>query len=198
MIRGTTATRTPSVPLFVDTPPNLLRDPGLPSSRFRRHDTVRIVATPHVPRIGRIPIRGIAPRQPEDRWPAKSFVGEVVPFEATIFREGHGELFAEVILTDPDGAETRHRMRLVGSGTDRWRADVLITRTGGWSFRIRAAADDWASWLHTADIKIEAGQDVELVFAMGAAILDRGRPRRPSSRRRARLSSIASSPPRHA
>jgi len=131
------------------------------------------VATPHVPRIGRIPIRGIAPRQPEDRWPAKSFVGEVVPFEATIFREGHGELFAEVLLTDPGGTETRHRMRLVGSGTDRWRADVLITRTGMWSFRIRAAADDWASWLHTADIKIDAGQDVELVFAMGAEILGR-------------------------
>jgi len=131
------------------------------------------VATPHVPRIGRIPIRGITPRQPEDRWPAKSFVGEVVPFEATIFREGHGELFAEVHLSDPDGAETRHRMRLVGSGTDRWRADVPMTRTGIWSFRIRAAADDWASWLHTADIKIEAGQDVELVFETGAALLER-------------------------
>ncbi len=131
------------------------------------------MATPHTPRIGRIPIRGIAPRQPEDRWPAKSFVGEVVPFEATIFREGHGELFAEVLLTDPDGAETRHRMLLVGSGTDRWLAEVPVTRTGMWSFRIRAAADDWASWLHNADIKIDAGQDVELVFAMGAALLER-------------------------
>jgi starch synthase (maltosyl-transferring) len=132
------------------------------------------VATPHTPRIGRIPIREITPRQPEDRWPAKSYVGEVVPFEATIFREGHGELFAEVLLTDPDGTETSHRMRLVGSGTDRWLAEVLITRTGTWSFRIRAAADDWASWLHNADIKIDAGQDVELVFAMGAALLERG------------------------
>jgi starch synthase (maltosyl-transferring) len=131
------------------------------------------VATPHTPRIGRIPIRGIAPRQPEDRWPAKSYVGEVVPFEATIFREGHGELFAEVVLTDPDGTESRHRMRLVGSGTDRWLAEVQVTRTGVWSFRIRAAADDWASWLHNADIKIDAGQDVELVFAMGAALLER-------------------------
>jgi starch synthase (maltosyl-transferring) len=131
------------------------------------------VATPHTPRIGRIPIRGIAPRQPEDRWPAKSFVGEVVPFEATIFREGHGELFAEVLLTAPDGAETGHRMRLAGAGTDRWLAEVPVTSTGMWSFRIRAAADDWATWLHTADIKIDAGQDVELVFAMGAQLLER-------------------------
>jgi starch synthase (maltosyl-transferring) len=147
--------------------------PRSPTRERPRGDSVGIVATPHSPRIGRIPIREVAPRQPEDRWPAKSFVGEVVPFEATIFREGHGELFAEVLLTDPDGEETRHRMRLVGSGTDRWLAEVAITRTGIWSFRIRAAADDWASWLHTADIKIEAGQDVELVFAMGAELLER-------------------------
>ncbi|MGE3446934.1 MAG: alpha-1,4-glucan--maltose-1-phosphate maltosyltransferase [Microbacteriaceae bacterium] len=118
-------------------------------------------------------MRNVSPRQPEGRWPAKSYAGEVVPFEATVFREGHGELFAEVLLADPSGAETRHPMRLVAAGTDRWRADVLITATGDWSFRVRAASDDWASWLHTADIKIEAAQDVELVFAMGAALLGR-------------------------
>jgi len=126
------------------------------------------------PRIGRIPIRHVAPRQPESRWPARSFVGEVVPFEATVFREGHGELFAELELTDPDGAVTRHRMRPVGTGTDRWRAEVAVTRPGTWSHRIRAAGDDWATWLHTAEIKIEAAQDVELVFAMGAELLARG------------------------
>src|ERR1700712_275841 len=69
-------------------------------------------------RIGRIPIRAVAPQQPENRWPAKSFVGEVVPFEATVFREGHGELHVEVLLTDPSGAEIGHRMRPIGEGTD--------------------------------------------------------------------------------
>jgi starch synthase (maltosyl-transferring) len=132
------------------------------------------VATSHVPLIGRIPIRNVSPRQPEGLWPAKSYVGEVLPFGATIFREGHGELFAEVLLTDPEGAETAHRMRLVAAGTDRWQADVPITRTGMHTFRIRAASDDWASWLHNADIKIAAAQDVELVFAMGAELLRRG------------------------
>ena len=138
-----------------------------------RGDSVVRVATPHEPRIGRIPIRNLSPRQPEGRWPAKSFVGEVVPFEATIFREGHGELFAEVLLTDPDGTETAYPMSLIGSGTDLWRAEALITRTGDWTFRVRAASDDWASWLHAADIKIAAVQDVELVFAMGADLLRR-------------------------
>jgi starch synthase (maltosyl-transferring) len=131
------------------------------------------VVTTHSARIGRIPIRSVSPRQPEDRWPARSYVGEVVPFEATIFREGHGELFAEAVLTDPSGAESRHRMRPVGAGLDRWRADVRVDQTGMWRFRIRAASDDWASWLHVAEIKVPAAQDVELVFAMGAELLAR-------------------------
>jgi len=42
--------------------------------------------------LGRIPIRALSPQQPENRWPATGYVGEVVPFEATVFREGHGLL----------------------------------------------------------------------------------------------------------
>ncbi len=124
-------------------------------------------------RIGRIPIRQLAPRQPENRWPAKSYLGEVVPFEATVFREGHGLIGAEVLLTRPDGQETAHPMRLVGAGTDRWRAEVRSEQAGLHRYRVRAFADDWASWLHTATIKIGAGDDPELVFAMGAELLER-------------------------
>ena len=121
--------------------------------------------------IGRIPIRFLQPAQPEGRWPAKSFVDEVVPFEATIFREGHGLLGAEVEITDPDGAVARHRMRLVGAGTDRWRAEVVASAPGTWRWLVRAWSDDWASWLHVARVKLAAGQDEELVLAMGAELL---------------------------
>ena len=124
-------------------------------------------------RIGRIPIRHLSPRQPENRWPAKSYVGEVVPFEATVFREGHGLIGAEVVLTHPDGRESVHAMQLLAPGTDRWRAQIVSTEPGRHAYRIRAYSDDWASWLHTATIKIGAGDDAELVFAMGAELLER-------------------------
>jgi starch synthase (maltosyl-transferring) len=123
------------------------------------------------PAIGRIPIRNLAPRQPENRWPAASYVGEVVPFEATVFREGHGLLRADVVLTDPSGATSAHAMTLIAQGFDRWAVDVQLTQQGAWHWHVRAASDDWASWLHTADIKIGADQDVELVFASGAELL---------------------------
>ena len=122
-------------------------------------------------RIGRIPIRDLAPAQPEERWPAKAFRGEVVPFEATAFREGHGELGVDLVLVDPEGLQQTHRMRSVAPGTDRWRADVRLDAEGTWLWRVKAWTDDWATWLHNAEIKVAAGQDLELVFAMGAELL---------------------------
>ncbi|HXR43175.1 MAG TPA: alpha-1,4-glucan--maltose-1-phosphate maltosyltransferase [Pseudolysinimonas sp.] len=119
-------------------------------------------------------MRDVTPRQPEDRWPAAGYAGEVVPFGATVFREGHGLLFVEVLLTDPEGIETHHRMTLRQAGVDRWGTEAQVDRPGLWVFGIHAASDDWASWLHDAEIKIPAGQDVELVFAMGAELLARG------------------------
>ncbi len=137
----------------------------------------RPAGTPAAPtpgRLGRIPIRDLRPRQRENLWPANSYSGEIVPFEATVFREGHDLLHVEVRLTDPSGATTAHPMALSAPGTDRWRTEVLVEATGTWRWTVHAAADDWETWLHTADVKIAADQDVEVVFATGVALLQRG------------------------
>jgi starch synthase (maltosyl-transferring) len=123
------------------------------------------------PVIGRIAIRHVRPQQPEYLKPAKAYCGEVVPFEATVFREGHDLLGAELILTNPSGETTIHPMVLVGEGTDLWRALAELDTEGTWTWRIRAYTDDWATWLHTAEIKIPATIDVELVLAEGARLL---------------------------
>ncbi len=111
--------------------------------------------------------------QPEDRWPAKAFAGEVVPFGATVFREGHDLIGVELLLVDPEGKQTKHRMSSGLPGTDRWEVFARLDQVGDWRFRIRAYGDDWASWLHDADIKIPLAQDVELVFSEGAELLTR-------------------------
>ncbi len=58
------------------------------------------------PRLGRIPIRFLSPQQPEGRWPSKAYAGEVIPFAATVFREGHDVLGVELVLTDPQASST--------------------------------------------------------------------------------------------
>ncbi|GAB3410812.1 alpha-1,4-glucan--maltose-1-phosphate maltosyltransferase [Schumannella luteola] len=123
-------------------------------------------------RIGRIPIRDLSPAQPEGRWDAKAFAGEVVPFAATVFREGHGLLRVDLVLTAPDGTTTTRPLALGAAGSDRWSAEAQLDQLGDWTWRVRASSDDWATWLHTADIKVEVDQDVDLVFAMGAQLLE--------------------------
>jgi starch synthase (maltosyl-transferring) len=123
--------------------------------------------------IGRIPIREVSPVQAEDRWPAKAFAGEVVPFGATVFREGHDLIGVDLLLVDPEGKQTQHHMRMGAPGTDRWQVEARLDHIGSWRFRVQAYADDWATWLHNADIKVPLGQDVELVFAEGLELLKR-------------------------
>jgi starch synthase (maltosyl-transferring) len=125
------------------------------------------------PKMGRIPIRDLSPRQPENNWPAKAFAGEVVPFEATVFKEGHDVLGVDLLLTDPDGVQSKHRMHEVGNGLDRWQAQVLLDAKGTWRYSVQAWNDDWATWLHNAELKIPAGVDVPLMLLMGSQLLDR-------------------------
>ena len=62
--------------------------------------------------VGRIPVLDVTPRVDDGRRPAKAVVGEAVPVEATVFREGHDAVSATAVLTAPDGTE-RARVTMV-------------------------------------------------------------------------------------
>jgi starch synthase (maltosyl-transferring) len=123
--------------------------------------------------LGRIPILDLAPQQPDDLWPAKAFDGEVVPFAATVFKEGHDVIDAAVVLTAPSGRVVRRPMVQVNPGLGRWAASVQVDEVGPWSWHVDAWLDDWGTWLHDAGIKIPAGIDVELMLEEGARLLER-------------------------
>ena len=129
--------------------------------------------SPFVHRIGRIPIRQLSPQQPENRWPSTAFVGEVVPFAATVFREGHDRIGATVVLTTPSGTVERHALDPGIPGTDRWHTEVQLAQTGTHHWHVEAYADDWATWLHAATLKISANVDVELMLLQGSLLLER-------------------------
>jgi starch synthase (maltosyl-transferring) len=125
----------------------------------------------YVPKIGRIPVLAVTPAVDNGRWPAKAFAGEVVPFGATAFREGHDLIGVELLLGAPGGERSSHRMASVAEGTDSWRTLVQLDTQGVWRFRVRAFADDYATWLHDAELKVPAGVDVELMFTIGSGML---------------------------
>ena len=146
--------------------PHIEREPGV------GRGVASTQTPPFTHRIGRIPIRHLSPQQPENRWPSTAFVGEVVPFAATVFREGHDALGAEVVIATPDGSIERHALTQGAPGTDRWSVDVAVLNPGIHRWHVEAYADDWATWLHAASVKIAAGVDVELMLLEGALLLE--------------------------
>lgn len=108
------------------------------------------------------------------RQAAKATVGEPLPVRASVFREGHDQLSAEVVLTDPSGARRApQRMVKHGQVPDRYEAWVTPDSEGAWTFEIVAWSDPLATWEHDAGLKIPAGVDVELMFTEGRLLLER-------------------------
>ncbi|MBO9520016.1 MAG: DUF3416 domain-containing protein [Nocardioidaceae bacterium] len=124
--------------------------------------------------VGRIPVVDVTPVVQHGRRPAKAVAGETFAVTAVVFREGHDQLGAEVVLTDPAG---RHRppvrMTSVPAEVDRYAARVTPDEPGDWTFQVEAWGDPLATWLHDAGIKIRAGVDTELMFTEGALLLER-------------------------
>src|SRR3954471_22863196 len=124
--------------------------------------------------IGRIPVTHVEPVVSCGDYPAKAVAGESFTVAATVFREGHDAVAANVVLTDPSGVDAPYTpMHPVGVGIDRWEATVRPTSEGDWTYRIEAWADPVGSWHHDAGIKIPAGQDVDLVCEEGALLFTR-------------------------
>ena len=124
-------------------------------------------------RIGRIPILDVRPAAPDPRYAAKAFDGEVVPFSATVFREGHDSVGALLELQSPSGTTRSLRMRELSPGSDRFARSVRIDATGDWRFRVRGFSDDWGTWLSVAQVKLPAGLDPEVTRELGAQLASR-------------------------
>ncbi|HEY0903486.1 MAG TPA: alpha-1,4-glucan--maltose-1-phosphate maltosyltransferase [Marmoricola sp.] len=124
--------------------------------------------------VGRIPVLDVTPVVEHGRYPAKAVVGESFPVTALVFREGHDQLGAEVVLTDPDGVRRpAARMSPVADEVSRMTATVTPDREGAWTFAVESWSDPLATWLHDAGIKIRADVDVELMFTEGVLLLER-------------------------
>ncbi|MFF9161887.1 maltotransferase domain-containing protein, partial [Streptomyces longwoodensis] len=126
------------------------------------------------PAIGRIPVRDVRPAVECGGRPAKAVVGETFQVTATVFREGHDAVAANVVLTGPDGHHGPFTpLRELAPGSDRWGADVTPDAEGRWTYRVEAWSDPVATWRQTAAIKIPAGIDTGLVLEEGADLYER-------------------------
>ena len=124
--------------------------------------------------IGRIPIVDVQPRVLGGAHAVKAAPGEFFEVTATVFREGHDAVAANVVLLGPDRVRGKWAlMRELAVGTDRYGALVRADRAGEWTFHVEAWSDPLATWYHTARVKIPAGIDPELTLEEGARLFER-------------------------
>ncbi|MEU4154079.1 maltotransferase domain-containing protein, partial [Streptomyces sp. NPDC026659] len=126
------------------------------------------------PAIGRVPVRDVRPSVECGRRPAKAVTGETFLVTATVFREGHDVVGANVVLRNPKGRRGPWLpMRELSPGSDVWGAEVTPDMTGRWTYRVEAWSHPLATWRHAAGIKIPAGIDTGLVLEEGAELYER-------------------------
>ncbi|WP_369193635.1 alpha-1,4-glucan--maltose-1-phosphate maltosyltransferase [Streptomyces djakartensis] len=124
--------------------------------------------------VGRIPVLDVRPAVLRGRRPAKAVTGESFEVSATVFREGHDAVAANVVLRDPEGRPGPWTpMRELAPGTDRWGATVTAGEPGSWTFTVEAWGDPVSTWRHHARIKIPAGIDTDVVLEEGARLYER-------------------------
>jgi len=124
--------------------------------------------------FGRIPVAKVWPVIEGGAYPAKAVVGELIPIRAKVFREGHDAVNASVILTSPEGVESRTDMTPGAiAGLDEWEAWVRPDSEGSWTFRVEGWSDPWGTWHHNAEAKLAAGIDLELVCLEGRDLFER-------------------------
>ncbi len=142
--------------------------------RIQRTKPGKALFTSGEPMIGRIPVLDIRPQIDCGRRPVKAVVGESFDVSATVFREGHDAVAANLVLRDPAGRSGPWTpMREAGPGTDRWCATAVPGVEGRWTYTVEAWSDPVTTWQRHARIKIPAGLDTELVLAEGARLHER-------------------------
>ncbi|MFJ8157910.1 maltotransferase domain-containing protein, partial [Streptomyces sp. NPDC094468] len=136
--------------------------------------------------VGRIPVLDVRPLVQQGRRPAKAVPGESFEVTATVFREGHDAVAANVVLKDPKGRRGPWTpMRELAPGTDRWGATVTVDgKPGRWTYQVEAWGDPVATWRHHAQIKIPAGIDTGLVLEEGARLYERAAAGVPKNKKR--------------
>jgi starch synthase (maltosyl-transferring) len=127
---------------------------------------------------GRLGIDDVTPTAGGGRHPSKAVVGEVLPIGATVWREGHDAVAANVVWKRVGSRSPAQHVRMdpVGEGTDRFEAIVVADEPGLWTFRVDAWSDPWSTWRHAVTVKVKAGQSAaELAndLEIGARLLQR-------------------------
>ncbi|MES1164550.1 MAG: maltotransferase domain-containing protein, partial [Verrucomicrobiota bacterium] len=117
----------------------------------------------------RVVLSAVRPSVDGGRHAAKRIVGEPVVVEADVLVDGHDKL-AGALLYRRRGESGWREVPLEPLDNDRWRGVFSPDVVGAWEFAVSAWVDGYATWAHGLRRKLDAGQEIELELAAGAAL----------------------------
>ena len=127
-------------------------------------------AEPRPPGQSRVVIEAVTPAVDGGRSRTKRVVGDVLRVEANLLVDGHDQIAGALLWRQGlEGAFSASA--LVPLGHDRWGASFTPTAIGIWQYTVEAWVDTFATWRWGLARKVQAGQDVTLELAEGAALL---------------------------
>lgn len=121
----------------------------------------------------RIVISDVAPQVAGGRFPLKRVVGEPVCVKATVFCDGHDELYVALNHEVPHSdSPVRLSMTCTNPGLDVWEVEFTPQLEGLYRFRVMAWIDRFSSWFHGVLRKSEAGQDISMDCPVGVQFIE--------------------------
>ncbi|MFN2590450.1 MAG: alpha-1,4-glucan--maltose-1-phosphate maltosyltransferase [Actinomycetota bacterium] len=137
----------------------------------------------------RVVIEGVQPEIDCGRFPIKRVIGEDVVVRADMFADGHDVLGGALLFRKADD-DAWTEIPMDPLPNDRWRATFSVEELGRYRYTVKAWVDRFATWRRDVAKKAEAGQDVRIDLAVGAAMVDRSA-RRASGPERTELRTFA-------
>jgi starch synthase (maltosyl-transferring) len=137
-----------------------------------------------------IVVERIHPELDGGRHPVKRVVGDRLLVSADVFADGH-DLIDAALLLRPDG-ETAWReapMRLVEN--DRWAGSIDLVENRWHRYAVEAWRDNFGSWRHGLEKKVEAGVPVPVEIEEGKLLLEGALARAAAARARKDAATIS-------
>jgi starch synthase (maltosyl-transferring) len=118
----------------------------------------------------RVIIETVSPEVDGGRFPAKRSTGDSVRVEADIFTDGHDSV-AAVVRYWQAGSDLWQESPLTLFDNDRWAGTFTVTTLGRARFTIFAWVDHWETWRRDLAKRIQAHNDSEVDYLIGANLI---------------------------
>ena len=124
----------------------------------------------------RVVIENVQPQINCGLFPLKRIIGDLVSIQADVFGDGHDHVRARLLWKE-EGATSWESTEMVALGNDRWQGEFRVDKIGRYRYTLVGEVDHFETWQSELKKRVEAGQDLAVPFATGAALLEQVQPR---------------------